>query len=108
MDGRISANRDVGAAPSRSSPSLYESRRTHDPGPACARNTGGDDGITLHIHSSIDLKSCRANKVEGPFVFIRWAPCAADTTGPIDHIVAIGRDEPRHPEATPWRAVRDA
>jgi hypothetical protein len=23
--------------------------------------------LTLHIPSSIDLKSCRANKVEGPF-----------------------------------------
>src|SRR5216684_4419841 len=45
IDGRISANRDAGAAPSRSCPSSDESSRANDPGPACARNRG--DGVRV-------------------------------------------------------------
>src|SRR5713101_7606970 len=45
IDGRISANRDAGAAPLRSCPSSDESRRANDPGPACARNRG--DGVRV-------------------------------------------------------------
>ena len=56
--------------------------------------------LTLHIPASIDLKSCRANKVEGPFAFHSRGALCRRHNRTLDHVVAIGGDDPRHPEAT--------